>query len=198
MKLLKVVFVILIIITLTEVGYYIYLQLKTKYDKAIFTPSISTNTEAYKDFKTEQAIHPTVLEQLKRYIKSPESRMYILSEETAKVLEIAKDGACVEDWRDGKLYPGKICFPFALKLENKTLPEGYIWNYFTERQMTKLNVYIKDGDQLEKSAFNQIRNNDLITAIEKWDPSVEIDLSNLKDTLDKQMIEMSLYILKNK
>ena len=143
----------------------------------------------------EAAVHPTMLEIIKRYVKSPESSLYILAEQSnIRVLEVERKSACVEDRRNGIVFPGEICFPFAMKLENKSTPNGYIWVFLTENQIKKVKVYKRNNNTLSQARLSDIKVNDRISTVEKWDPSIHFDINFLKDSLDKQMIEYNLYL----
>jgi len=153
------------------------------------------SADAKKEFENSTpAIHPKMLERLKQYIHSPDSALYILSEQTTQVLEVAKDGANVEDRRDGKVYPGKIYFPLAFKLKNTAMTEGFIWFFYNDATIKKTNVFIKKGGALKKAKITDIKVGDSITTIEKWDPSVEPDMNKLQETLVKQLVESVIYI----
>jgi hypothetical protein len=200
----KIILTLIILFVLLLIGELIYLlygsklvKLNKTADKGVFVPSAKTSSNEYKKLATtaEPAINPKMFERLKNYVKSPESRLSILSEQTTTVLEVATEGANVEDRRDGKLYPGKIYFPYAVKLANKVMPEGYIWFFFHEPVMKKTSVFIRSkGGSLTKAGFKDIRVGDIISTVEKWDPSVEPDMNNLQETLAKQVIEYTIYI----
>lgn len=200
-KLNKVLLFIFTLTVLIIAGEAIYLYTISKYaikkeEKALFIKTTDQSEDKYKAMKEmEPAIHPKMIERLKGYVKSSESRLYILSEQTAKVLDIAKDGASVEDRREGKVYPGKIYFPYAIKLANQAMPDGFIWMYFHDGVIKRTNVWTKtqDGKQ-QKAELKDIKIGDTITTIEKWDPSVEPNMNRLQETLEKQVVDYNIYI----
>lgn len=199
-KLLTAISGILLVVI---VGSVIYLMIgsstdvnQTKKNDLPFHKTTSNTTKAYKEFyaKAERAIHPKTLLKLADFYKSPNGSFYILQESTAKVLGLEPKGACVEDRREGVVLEGSICFPFAMKLENKGFPEGYTWVYLTETNIKRTNVYIKDKGGQKVAQLKDIQPNDIITTIEKWDPSVPWDVVKLIEYLDKQMVELSIFI----
>jgi hypothetical protein len=155
---LRIIFLSLLLVIIIEIGFILL------YKEKVVHESISYSEKEIEQIKkSEKAIDPTILQQLSTIIKSPNHKLYILQESKDEVLETSTN-ACVEDRRNGVLYPGKICFPFAYKVKLK-----------------KASVYdIKKGDTIIQS--------------EKWDPSIKVDLNNLKDFLDKQMIEFNIII----
>lgn len=190
-KLLIAIFSILLV---TIVGSVIYLMTIKKNNLPLH-PSTKTSSEAYK-LKFVPAIHPTVLKQLAKFMKPSEGSgsLYIFQEQTSKVLEIEPKGACVEDRRNGVLFEGTICFPFAMKLEAKAIPEGYTWTYLTGSNIKKTMVYIKNKGGQKAVTLKDIQPNDIITTVEKWDPSVPFDINKLVEYINKQMVELTIYI----
>ncbi len=201
-KILSIIFILLFLLLIGEVVYLMNIKNSPKVVNQVkkndlpFHPSTQTSSEAYKKLKVEPAIHPETLKMLARFMKSSSSEgsLYILQEQTTKVLGIEARGACVEDRRNGVLYPGQICFPFAMKLEDKILPEGYVWTYLTESNIKKTTVYIKNKEGQKAATLKDIQPNDLITTVEKWDPSIAFDINKLKEYLDEQIVELTIYI----
>ena len=202
-KLLIAIFVVLLIIIVESAVFLVVMNnfsqkaSQEKKNNLPFHPSTKTSSKAYKNLKFEPAIHPTMLKQLSKFMKSPNNDLgglYILQEQTTKVIEIEAKGACVEDRRNGVLFEGTICFPFAMKLENKTLPEGYTWTYFTETNIKVTKVYIKSRSVKRPAQLKDIKPGDTITTIEKWDPSIPWDVVKLIEYLNKQMVELTIYI----
>jgi hypothetical protein len=159
----------------------------------------SVSISEYKEMATSTipAFHPSIIKDLEKYVKFPDdnnAKLLIYQENKTKVLAIEPKGACVEDRRNGVLYPGEICFPFAMKIEDKKLPHGYTWIYFTETNLKNTNVYIKKNGREIKTNLQSIKPNDIVKTVEKWDPSIPFDISKLKDYLDKQMVEFNIYI----
>lgn len=205
-KVLLVFLIILLIIILGELFYILVItdkkplkseSFKTKTGQPMHETTDTSLPEYKKIVETsERAIHPTVLDKLGKILKYPnDGGLYILQESTAKVLAVEPKGACVEDRRNGVLYPGEICFPFAIKLEDKFLPEGYVWIYFTETNIKNTKVYIKTKNGNVPTSLQKIQPNDVVFRVEKWDPSIPFDISKLKEYIDKQMIEHNIYII---
>lgn len=217
-KLLTIIFGILLVVIVIELTIlFLNQKSKPKYDvlnnKKLsenkpritktgqpFHESTKSNSPEYQKMLTTitPAIHPTVLDQLRRMIKSEDASVYILQESKEKVVGVEPKGACVEDRRNGVVYPGEICFPFAIKVEDKVLPEGYHWIYFTEKNIKQTKVFIKTKKGNVLSSLQQIQPGDIILRIEKWDPSVPFDINQLKEYLDKQLIEQNIYIINRK
>jgi len=201
-KLLIAISSILLVIIVESVIYIMIIKdpstdvSQTKEKSLPLHKATSNTTKAYKELyaKGERAIHPKILAQLADFYKPSNGSFYILQEGTTKVLELESKGACVEDRREGVLLKGSICFPFAMKLESKIFPAGYTWVYLTEANIKKTNVYIKDKDGQKAAQLKDIQPNDMITTIEKWDPSVPWNMSKLIETIDRQMVEFTIYI----
>lgn len=185
-----------IVLALIIVGSSIYLMDQVKKNRPPLHETTNNTTKAYKEFytKAERAIHPKTLTKLADILKSPNGSLHILQEATLKVLEVESKGACVEDRREGILYKGSICFPFALKLESKSLPEGYTWYYLTETNIKRTKVYVKDKSGQRQVQLTDIKPGDTINTVEKWDPSVPWDVVKLIEYLDKQMVELTINI----
>ena len=216
-NLLKIIFGVLLVVIVIELTFLFY-NLKLNPNKGLNTKKLSQNkpritktgqpfhetinasSPEYQKMLTTitPAFHPTVLDTLKRMFKSENASVYIFQESKHKVLDVEPKGACVEDRRNGVLYPGEICFPFAIKVEDKILPQGYHWLYFTEKNIAKTKVFIKTKNNNILSSLYQIQPGDIILKIEKWDPSIPFDINHLKDYLDKQLIEQYVYIINRK
>ncbi len=206
-KILKATFIFLLLIILAEIGYFFLVPGKISSKPNVialrgtsqgkFIETRKKNPDDEKFASAEPAIDPTTLDFLKSYPKSPSSKLYIWAEVTnIKVLEIESKSACVEDRRNEVVFPGEICFPFSMKLENSTVPEGYNWTFLTENQIKKTQVFVRVGRKETRASLSDIKTGDTISTVEKWDPSVPRDMNHLKDTLDKQMVEFTIYIEK--
>lgn len=211
-KTLKIIFGILLAVIIIELSMlFLFLNLKSNKKLSENKPrivktgqplheSIKVNSPEYKKMLTfiTPAIHPTVLNSLGRMVKSEDGGVYILQESKHKVIAVEPKGACVEDRRNGVLYPGEICFPFAIKVEQNAHPEVYNWFYFTEKNIAKTKVFIKTKKGNIPSSFQQIQPGDIILKIEKWDPSIPFDINYLKEYIDKQLVEQNIYIINRK
>jgi len=187
-KILRIIFLSLLLVIIIEIGFILL------YKEKVVHESISYSEKEIEQIKkSEKAIDPTILQQLSTIIKSPNHKLYILQESKDEVLETSTN-ACVEDRRNGVLYPGKICFPFAYKVKLTDFPKDSTWKYLTEKNLKKTKVYIKENGKLKKASVYDIKKGDTIIQSEKWDPSIKFDLNNLKDFLDKQMIEFNIII----
>lgn len=144
---------------------------------------------------TLPAIHPTALSHLEKLRKSEYARVYIIEETKRKVIEVEPKGACYESPRKGVPNPEEICFPFAIKVESKFLPQGYHWIYFSKKRIAKTNVFIKTKNGNVPSSIYQIQPGDIYLQIGKWDPSLPLDDSNPKDALDEHIVEQNIYII---
>ena len=216
-KLLKIIFGVLLVVIVIELTFLFY-NLKLNPNKGLntkkltenkpritktgqpFHESVNTSSPEYQKVLTTitPAIHPSVLNKLEAMIKSENGRIYILQELKKTVIAVEPKGACVEDRRNGVVYPGEICFPFAIKVEDKVLPEGYHWIYFTEKNIKQIKVFIKTKNGNFPSSLQQIQPGDIILIIDKWDPSIPFDINQLKEYLDKQLIEQNIYIINRK
>jgi len=189
-KIIKIIFLSLFVILIIEIG-FIFLINK---NKKIVHESVSYSKEELKQIESyEKAIDPTILQQLSTITKDADYKLYILQESREKVLETSTK-ACVEDRRNGVLYPGEICFPFAYKVALKNFPKEFTWKYLTEKNIKNTKVFIKKNGKLKKASLYDIKKGDTILTSEKWDPSVKYDLNNLKKFLDQQMIEFTIII----
>ncbi len=194
-RFLKVAIVILFLVNLIAGGLILYNRFFP--GKRTLTDSDSTPyhgpvdpVKLYKNLKVEPAIHPKILLQMKKYIKSPESSMFILSQQNTKILEIIDTGVEVQHVVD-KRYEGVHNFPYALRLENKALPQGYIWHYYTENLLKKIKVYIVENGQTRQAGLKDLKKNDQVVISERWDPSIyPEDFEKYED----QVVDLSIYI----
>jgi len=187
-KVLKIVFLFLFFIIIIEFGFLFFFKEKTLHESIYYSEEEQKQIE-----NSQKAIDPTVLQTLSNIIKTPDHKLYILQESKEKVLETSTN-SCVEDRRNGILYPGKICFPFAYKVSLKNFPKEFTWKYLTEKNIKNTKVFLKKNGKLKQASIYDIKKGDTILQLEKWDPSIKPDLNNLKKFLDKQMIEFTIII----
>ncbi|MCS7318052.1 MAG: hypothetical protein NZZ41_07105 [Candidatus Dojkabacteria bacterium] len=208
MKFLKITFIFLIFLITIELGYIIFLfsrkenqkfEGNQKIEKPLKKVHRSIPVESFKKIKEKKmAFHPSVWENILK-------RMYLLPDSEAKtliyqesgidqIIEVERKEACVEDRRNGVLYPGVICFPFAFRVENKDYPESSMWFYLTEKNLEKVSVFKKNGQDFVRADLEEIKPGVKIKRIELWDPSHPFDINNLKDYLDKQIVDLKIYV----
>lgn len=190
-KVLVGVFIVFLFIVSGELLYLFLFNknLNINADKTPYHGPVDPVT--YKNLKIKPAIHPNMIDQMKRYIVSPDSSLYMLSQTNTKVLDIIDGEVEVEHVIDKK-YLGTNKFPFAMKLENKVLPEGYIWHYYTEEILKRLRVHIVKNGETKPGSIKDIKENDRVVISERWDPSVD-PMQNLEN-LNAQVVDLDIYI----
>lgn len=149
MRRLKIIFVILLLVTTGEIGYYIYFiqnqsRINLSQQKSINTnitgSSISPTVLLPTPKNVRKAIHPEFLELLKQEVISVDSN-------TQRVLFITENqGEVVEIDPTGEKGPNKSVFPFGIKLKTEKSQTGG-WMYLSKNSLEKTKVYKAKGNQ---------------------------------------------------
>ncbi|OGG16745.1 hypothetical protein A3D78_01455 [Candidatus Gottesmanbacteria bacterium RIFCSPHIGHO2_02_FULL_39_14] len=130
MKIIKVIFIVLIFITIIELGYYFSLQYinKPKND------SIQDNQTPTR-YETINAVHPDFYKYTQGLVTTKKNTL-------GKVLlVIQNEGEIVEIDPDGNQGPKADRFPFGLKIKSEDNPEGD-WNHIAKDFLKKTKVYL--------------------------------------------------------
>lgn len=143
-KLLRIVFVILVLITIGELSYYILFVksnvINNLSNRSAGKDSYSMDPENLDklDKKPEnlrQAVHPEFIEYLKGVLTGENSN-------NNKILfTIENKGEVVEIDPDGKNGPNAVTFPYGIKFKPAENSES-AWNYFSKELLSKTRVYI--------------------------------------------------------
>ncbi|MCL5797481.1 MAG: hypothetical protein M1366_01645 [Patescibacteria group bacterium] len=175
-KILGGVFILLILITAVEIGVYFFYQQKIVL--GINNPVRTVNLTPYPTFPTLQenvtpAINPTLQAQINSWANTPynpNNKVYVTTDvKNSKVLDVAYNGISINGNHIPDFTPPH---PFALKLTDSSMQEGY-WSYFRENDLSsKIQVFINSQNQKKLGTIKDIKIGDTIELLQVEDPHV--------------------------
>lgn len=170
-KFIKIVFVVLIIITAIEIGYYVYLNINrfklfevNKSDSSLSLPTKISSRPS----DLVKVIHPDVIESLSRISSSASStakvKIFIVKEEEYKVedVEIGPFTAINREWEFGVKHDGN-------------------WDYSTKQRVEKMEIIINENGIEKPADLQDINIGDLIRTIKIYDASKSIKTSEISE-----------------
>lgn len=179
-KILKIVFIFLILITAGELVYYITISNKNnKYTPETDITNFSSIPTINPTDIDKFAFHPEVLDIYKKAIYNPNVRTIIRAENRAKIMDIALNGLEFK----GRSYP------FAIKLSNGPDEKDAYWIYMPEFSVAKTKVYIRENEIDKPISFNELNKGDNVIFIEEFNP-------HFAPTDQRQLVSQFIYKLK--
>lgn len=170
-RLLKIIFLILILITFGEVIYYFFTLNNTKNNFSSINGDV---------IPSNLSIHPQRLSELAKYINTDDRKIYIVFETNTFIKEVYPGGKTV----DGYFYP----FAIAYEYQNGML------NLFTEEMLKKVKITIVKDEHNSFGSVQDLKSKDrvLIQAIQDH----SISLTERIDNFSKELKNYYIYVYK--
>ena len=159
-KILQLSLVLLLIVTVVELGYFLKLTYfeKTKVPVIQDTPNVYVSPTIGFPPGTTPAIHPEVVDVLKRGVYDANIQMSIKADTHSSIVEIAANGKKLRDMN----------FPFALKLTSSTI--GSRWFFFSDELLKQIKVYSRAKGKDTLISIKDLSVGDKIFMSEIYDP----------------------------
>ena len=167
-KLLKVIFVILILVVIGEGGYYFYV-LRTNTNgqpsinkQVVISPQVPQQKPTIQaglgNGNFEPAIHPEMYDYFKKIIKdkNKEGSLYLMIEDKGVLTDIDKDGSLV----------GESLFPLGLKIKTTN---GDNWSYIAKQLFDRIKIYIEKEGIMNTASLDDLVIGDTIITQELLD-----------------------------
>ncbi|OGG26241.1 hypothetical protein A2960_04665 [Candidatus Gottesmanbacteria bacterium RIFCSPLOWO2_01_FULL_39_12b] len=171
-RLLKVIFAILILITVGEITYYFYLS---------FTSKAETNMPIYGDTASSNlAIHSQRLKEIAEYRNSSGKKIYIVFETNTSIEEV---------YPGGKKQDG-FSYPFAIRYND----QKDMLYLFSEEMLKKVKIIIVKGENSSFGTVTDLKSKDrvLIQAIQDH----SISPTERIDNFAKELKNYYIYVYK--
>lgn len=181
-KLLKLVFAVLILVTIFEIGYYIYVQngLKSEQEKLTNLPTptpIEIGSILPQPTTTDQALNPLTLALLRNVKKDVLNSSFLTNEYKGAISELDTQGGL---YQGSGLTQGTI-FSYGVKLSIVGKQKNSFTFYYTKKEVGKFKIVTIENGIEENIALSDLKVKDDILIKETVDLTKDAE-SNLVET----------------